>query len=154
MPSGRVHGAVTILLSLGLGYAAYRAAWSVSDLTALAAGSLAGLLLSPDLDVDGHSMSDKVARRGLGCFFGTLWHIYWRPYAAMVPHRSWVSHLPFISTFIRLVYLALPLLIWRWYTTGQIAMAMPPWLVLAYYGLAAADLLHWFMDTTIKGSQR
>jgi uncharacterized metal-binding protein len=135
------------MLTMGLGYLTWRAGWPPDQIALLAGGTFAGLILTPDLDVETGSISNGIARRSLGCLFGVLWAIYWRPYAAIVPHRSWVSHLPFISTFIRLVYLALPLLIYRWYTTGQIGMAMPHWLLIAYYGLAIADLAHWFLDT-------
>lgn len=155
MPSGRVHAATTIALTLGLGAACYSAGWPSDQQAALAGGSLAGLLLSPDLDVQQGSISFKFARRSFGCLFGLLWEMYWKPYAVLIPHhRHWLSHMPFISTAIRLLYLAMPLLLWRYWQYHQIGLVLPTWFILAYYGLASADLLHWFLDTITKRRKR
>jgi len=151
MPSGRIHAATTVALSLAAGVGAYTQNQPVPVITALAGGCLAGLLLSPDLDVDQGSISMKFARRSFGCLVGLIWAIYWKPYSAIIPHRSWLSHLPVISTALRLLYMALPYLAWQWWQTRQIGFTLPDWFYLAFLGLCLSDLAHWAMDNTIRG---
>ncbi len=55
--------------------------------------------LSPDLDLPQSKSSQR---------WGKLSFI-WKYYQAFVPHRSLISHLPVISSLIRILYLLLPL---------------------------------------------
>lgn len=97
-----------------------------------AAGALAHLWLSPDLDLP---RCNALRRWGLFRFM-------WKPYQRIIPcHRHVLSHLPIIGTVGRVVYLgALPVFFFG-----------PEWLMLPEVwcialGLALADALHWVMD--------
>lgn len=151
MPSGRTHAITTVLLAGGVGFMAHSMGQPTATITALAGGSLAGLLLTPDLDVNTGSISNKFARKTFGCFFGFVWAFYWQPYSRLIPHRSWLSHLPVISTAIRLAYLALPYLAWQWWNTRQVGFMLPSWFYMAFFGLCLADLVHWGSDQITKG---
>jgi uncharacterized metal-binding protein len=99
---------------------------------ALPVGGLAGLLLSPDLDVERGSIANHHARK-FGRLFGFLWRIYWWPYGKLCPHRG-ASHWLIFGTVVRLIYAFwwLPL-VW-----------LPPleWAATFAAGLAIVDSVH------------
>lgn len=139
MPTGRTHTSATIIAAgaLALGAALLIYQTGRPEFAALPIGALAGLLLSPDLDVERGSISNHHARR-IGCVFGALWRWYWWPYAKIAKHRG-LSHAPVLGTLIRLVYIGwwIPL-VWRpmpWAWVGAFAV-----------GLAIVDLIHIGMD--------
>jgi uncharacterized metal-binding protein len=104
MPNGKAHASATILLAAGLGFISI----SLRDDTALTTaavvgGCLAGLVLTPDLDVDRGSISHRIVKRSAGFLIGFAWHLFWFPYSRIMPHRSWWSHMPLFSTFFRVV---------------------------------------------------
>lgn len=152
MPSGKVHTATTIILSAGLGIAAYQAGCQINQVAALAGGSLAGLLLTPDLDVNHGSISNQHAIRFGGCLFGWIWSVIWKPYSTLIPHRSFWSHMPIIGTALRIGYLAL--LAWLIMAVFGLAgvrwPALPTWWQWAFTGLALSDLLHFILDKTMR----
>ncbi len=127
---------------------------------ALSAGTLAGLFLTPDLDIDAGSMSEEEVRR-ISPLGENIWWVYWFPYRWLIPHRSFLSHFPIIGTFGRLLYLSIPYLT----ILGITYVAAPGvfgllgfaglWLLFFSYfqmfvlGLASSDLLHFFMDQRI-----
>lgn len=132
MASGKTHDRATLAIAAALGTVAVTTPVPM----AIAVGSLAGLLLSPDLD-----LSKCNARRRWGAL-----GIIWEPYAAMLPHRSQASHAPIIGTLGRLAYLAaiglpLPLLF-------PVTVPWHLWPTLAWFavGLAIADIGHWLLD--------
>lgn len=148
MPNGTVHSTTTVLLGLaGAAFMVNNGQPAGPTLT-LAAGVLAGLVLTPDLDIDEGCISDRYVRRSVGPIGGGLWALYWMPYSRLIPHRSPLSHLPVLGTAIRLVYAgALPVAI---YSVMHGALALPPiplW-VLGWFalGLACADTLHFLLD--------
>ena len=122
----------------------------------MALGSLSGLWLSPDLD----TYSRPYYR------WEHIWlDFIWEPYRQWVPHRSVVSHLPVLSTGIRVAWLAtwlagLTTIVWlgcSWFGVGGSVSITPEqamrtlervsylgwhWLV----GLAMADAVHWVLD--------
>jgi len=71
-------------------------------------GCLAGLLLSPDLDVDNGHLGSWYARK---IYMGHIFDVFWQPYRVSLKHRSFWSHTPIISTIIRMIYLVFPLII-------------------------------------------
>jgi uncharacterized metal-binding protein len=150
MPSGKVHAVSTIVLSLAGGYLAYSQGWQLPQVGALAGGTLAGILVSPDLDVDRGNISHKIARKG-GCLLGLLWKIFWFPYAALIPHRSPLSHLPVLGTALRLffIYGWVSLIFWL-LKLGGVYPVLPGWAWYAVAGLALADGLHWLLDQFIR----
>mgnify|MGYP000380342455 CR=1 FL=1 len=142
MPSGNVHATATLVLATALGVAAH---YNGLPALPLAAGALAGVILTPDLDVDRGSISQRAVRRSAGCVLGAMWAIFWRPYSLVFNHRSVWSHLPILSTAIRLAYIGLlPALV---ITVLVLPMpVLPAWWYWPVIGLAASDTLHWVMD--------
>ena len=114
-------------------------------------GCLSGIVLSPDLDVDGRTHSESVIYQlPLGCLIGTIFTVFWYPYARIFKHRSVWSHLPILGTLIRVLYLFIPLII------ASLLFGFWPGLVDRLFmnplfwswcaGLAVSDALHWVMD--------
>lgn len=138
MPLGPAHTSATLIISgvMSIGaavliYETLEPAWAM-----LPAGALAGLLLSPDLDIERGSISNHHARK-VGRLFGFLWRWYWWPYGKLCPHRG-ASHWPIFGTAVRLLYCFwwLPL-VW-----------LPPlaWAATFAAGLAIVDSAHIVMD--------
>lgn len=100
-------------------------------------------ICTPDLDVDIGFYGFYLVRK-FNRIFGWLWEIYWKPYSLIVPHRSWISHFPFVSTTIRLVYSF-------WPTILLIYFQIPifyywDWWLYFYIGMALADGGHILLD--------
>lgn len=134
MSSGKVHAKA----SLSIAIPALAGAWYLTDdLVAgllCGAGCVLGVLLSPDLDVDGKTVSETILPEPLE----TLFYLYFLPYALIVKHRSRMSHAPLVSTAIRVLYA-----FW-WLILVDITLFWQlRWL---WIGLAISDALHWLMD--------
>ena len=140
MPSGRTHTVTTGLLAI-----------STMPLAepALTCGVLAGLILSPDLDVDGGFIGLYHLRRipFIGTAVSYAWRLYWLPYSIAVPHRSHISHSIFFGTAVRVGYLLIPLLALNFF---GVPMAFPSWLGLAFVGLCLSDALHIILDWSVR----
>ena len=108
-------------------------------------GALAGVILTPDLDVNNGSRSNHYVRKFAGIVVETLWRLYWKPYALLVKHRSIWSHGPILSTAIRLAYLGfVPAGIWWW-----AGLPLPPvqaWMLWGLLGLVLVDSVHGLLD--------
>lgn len=156
MSSGLVHNKVTFVAS-----------WPVSVVVAILTlnfwyavvamlGCLSGIMFTPDLDLTITTRSEWLLIRR-SKLIGYVWIIIWYPYAKFIPHRSWASHYPIISTFIRVVYFSVFLFV----VVGLIRLMFPSvswylWFVwdnvsykvyLSYlFGLVVSDTLHWFYD--------
>ncbi len=179
MPDGKTHAAATVLAAGVVGPVAYFFGnASIETSIALSAGTMAGLLLSPDLDVRIGSRSFWLVRHSFGPLVGFFWQWFWQPYARLIPrHRHPLSHFPLIGTALRLLYLFLVFggLYWAfrelWIYAGsvgsgaglmlvdQLGRSLPPppslssLLTWPYFwwagaGLAIADGLHTLMDYT------
>lgn len=142
MPSGRVHTMTTIVLAVG-------SVMSGQD-TALTVGILSGLVLSPDLDVDGGFIGLAHLRRVpiVGNLLSRCWQLFWLPYSKVVPHRSHISHSIFFGTCARVGYLVLPLLALN---VSGVPMKLPTETGQWFIGLSLADTLHIVLDNTVKG---
>ena len=145
MPSGHVHTTATLILAAAGGVAAY---YNAMPVVPVVVGALAGVLLTPDLDLDTGSTSQRTVRERLGCLVGALWALYWRPYSMAIPHRSWLSHGPLIGTAIRVAYLCAPVALLVYVLRLPVALSFD--LVLALAALAAADTLHFILDSLFK----
>jgi uncharacterized metal-binding protein len=162
MPDGKTHAFATIAASLatpwivhGLGVGA-----TTTDSIVAAAGCFLGILITPDLDVNHGCASIREIHRRFGKTAAAIWRSIWYPYALMVPHRSWVSHLPVAGTAFRLgylylVYFLIALIVGA---TGLIHMPevrltaqgiLHSYLIWAFAGLALADALHFAMDKAL-----
>jgi uncharacterized metal-binding protein len=136
MPSGRVHTLATGLLAVGT--------LPLGD-AGLTAGVLAGLIISPDLDVDEGFIGLAHLRR-VGCVGNVLsgfWRAFWYPYSKLVPHRSHISHSIFFGTVARVGYLVLPILLANFL---GLPLVIPQWFGMWFIGLCLSDALHIFMD--------
>jgi uncharacterized metal-binding protein len=140
MPDGRTHAAATLAL------AACAGACSLLDPRALpvTAGILTGLILDPDLDIDGWTGSERRVWR-LWRPLGWAWRVYWYPYARLARHRG-ISHWLVAGTLIRVVYLFAPplaLALWRGWPV--------PWGLAGLWlaGLCLADALHIGLDRLV-----
>jgi Uncharacterized metal-binding protein len=94
MPSGKTHDAITFLLAVPVGAAAFAVTKNVSVSAAIAAAFLfGGLMFGPDLD----TVSKQYAR----------WWIIkplWFPYRMFFKHRSRWSHGLIFGTVLRVLY--------------------------------------------------
>jgi uncharacterized metal-binding protein len=154
MPNGKAHASATVVLAAGLGVISIGLRQDpIVTTSALVGGCLAGLVLTPDLDVDRGSISHRIVKRSAGLLIGFAWHLFWYPYSRIMPHRSWYSHMPVFSTFFRVVYLfALPALLW-WLvsmaiTLPEFRIPAMTWYPVAFLGLVLSDTLHAVMDIT------
>lgn len=104
-------------------------------------GSILGVFLSPDLDVNHKTISERILLETVG-ILGWLFFVYWWPYAKLVRHRSWLSHAPLFGTALRLLYALGPLLYFEEYR-DLLFTEFVGWMVV---GLAVSDIAHWVMD--------
>jgi len=171
MPSGIEHTTHTATLAVGIaGGIALGAALSGHISPAVAAWGLAGVVISPDMDIYPNITYTYIER-----IFGkpgrVAWEIIWRPYARIVPHRS-LSHTPILGTLTRVVWLLMWLAALEisvrsvLYTLGfDIALTVPVlgatlrWLsspdgLAAFAFLALSDTWHLVMDLTNTYAKR
>jgi uncharacterized metal-binding protein len=141
MPDGREHSAITTLLIIESAPLLY--AFLPDVILPVLVGEAITFLVNPDLDVDNGSISMKFIQNILGPIGAGIWKLYWRPYAILMPHRTFLSHFPVVSTFIRFLYIGWPI----WLTWPDLIWPTGFW-VLA--GASASDFHHWFIDMASK----
>src|SRR5262245_13724437 len=100
MPNAETHDRITYLL-IPVAFVGAHSLWGNLGMSLLATAAMvfSGLMFGPDLDL--HS---RPYRR-----WGPLRFI-WKPYQALLPHRSKYSHGPILGTVIRVAYFLLILL--------------------------------------------
>jgi len=143
--SGKTHARASLILAAPTG--ACVAWWTRDPLAGACAalGCASGVILSPDLDVDHKTESEERVWRW-GCAFGFAFQSYWYPYALAMPHRSFWSHFPGVSTAIRVLYgfwWAGPLSLVLSWRPGPLFWWFAAWW---FAGLCASDAAHWVMD--------
>lgn len=115
-----------------------------------------GAIMDGDLDQIGLSSAEGRAMRAAGCI-GVLWVMYWMPYAYIMPHRSFLSHFPYVSTAIRLAYLFAPILALAYYF-GVLGYLDHPIVFAGLFGLwsglGQADMIHYTLDILHKPIRR
>lgn len=149
MSSGKTHGKVTRTTS-NLLVVAGLIVYSNYEVLLLYLGCLFGLICDPDLDIPTRSDSEGRVMK-FNKVLGHLWVWLWLPYGKLIPHRSWVSHFPIVSTLIRFWYLGtfvwfVGLLFtldpyWYWLTPMT-----PNMLIYFILGTMASDVGHWLFD--------
>lgn len=140
MPAGRVHAQASLVSALPTGVLVY-VYTGRADLAALSAlGTIAGIPLSPDLDVDHKTYSEYIIDQYLGKIAGYVWYLVWLPYAKAIPHRHFLSHFPLLGTAIRLAY------VWLWLLPFGLGLPLSEPALWFYVGIAVSDLIHWAMD--------
>lgn len=156
MPSGAIHGKITMALTPAVVVATASVTQSIPYSLCAGTGCLLGLIIEPDLDVDHITQSEGRVIRKLGCI-GYAYASLWMIYALAIPHRSWVSHLPPFGTIFRTVYLLawiLPIYAILLYAFGGVFERLALWVLsnLDYFlagwvGLLASDTAHFIADT-------
>ena len=144
------------------------------------AGAAAGILLSPDMDLNEGYEGGSILIRHTG-ILGRFWVLFWKPYAFLIAHRSPLSHAPLLGTVLRLLYLYMIYFIlycvyWLFILLagGHPAALYTPafdiyWAVLTgripmtvdvmqdasfFFALCLADTLHAWMDVTTTDFKR
>lgn len=159
MPTGRTHAAMTAIAALGIYWVSAQAGYSREVTLAMAGGCMAGVLITPDLDVDRPVRSHYVVKRKLGSLAAAVWWLAWYPYGRAINHRSWLSHAPLIGTALRLVYMGLIawLVLMVTNQTAWLADIDTTLFIWFALGLTVSDVLHWIADisfTRIKKISR
>ena len=141
MASGKTHKHDSIGLAIGGGVILAMRRTEPLEIALFSLGALAGIILSPDLDVDHKTEAERILYK-LGWLPGSLFYVFWLPYAKAIPHRHPISHWPILGTIGRIVYL-LPIWGAIWTFTG-----FPPWIYAWAFvgGLMGSDALHWLKD--------
>ena len=120
-----------------------------SGLIGGAAFLVGGLWLSPDLD------TNSIAKKR----WGILQHLWW-PYRKLIPHRSFLSHGPFLGTAVRIIYILIlsnllifllkPLGFLTTFTTThfikELIQQQPQKVLAGLIGLEASAWLHLIKD--------
>ena len=154
MPNGLAHTYATVFLAAGSPFVLTPLLGGHASF-AVSMGCLAGVLLTPDLDVNNGSISNHHARRMFGALPGLVWEVIWKPYSWIIPHRSPLSHMPVIGTAIRLMYLScviyLLLRLVGIFLPAIIPTVLPWWFTPAFLGLTLSDTAHFLMDLVFKG---
>lgn len=137
MTSGVNHAKASVVAPVGA--AALATAFLFGPVPGLLAGvgCLAGVIISPDLDIDGITYSERIVVLKVGRI-GWLWRLYWWPYGKLISHRAPISHAPVVSTAIRLAYLFVPLML--------LGLRLPVVFLWFGFGLGISDVMHWLMD--------
>lgn len=81
-------------------------------------GNLFGIIFTPDIDIESKTYTEakfahiiskgfarkKKNREKIARFFASLIQVITAPYAFLIPHRSWLSHLPPFSVVTQMIY--------------------------------------------------
>lgn len=121
------------------------------------AGCLVGVLVGPDMDVDGGNISDFFIRK-VSRLAQHVWRLIWFPYAVLVPHRHFISHFPVISTLLRIgyIFLIINLSVALFRIAFNIELDKPfywIWDWSFFFGLVHVDTVHFVVDKLIKGKE-
>lgn len=163
MSTGKTHLKASLILAAGFSIGALIS----RDVTLLqcVAGSLVGVLVTPDLDVDAKNISSTIIKRKAGNFVVALWDMFWYQYRKSFKHGSFGSHFPVYSTFVRLAYIYFwvifvpHFLIWLlfdvywslpyvlfWYAREVVSFYF-------FYGICSSDIIHYFLDTLTRNTK-
>lgn len=159
MSAGHVHTKASLLLTGGfLISTLVTGNWSGLQ---FCVGSLIGVMVTPDCDVDAGTIHDRYIRNRLGWMGEMFWDGLWYFYRRSLKHGGELSHFPVISTLGRMAYLYLFLIIIpitalslvfvldiRYELSWWSDKILMYWKVVA--GLMAADTLHYFLDILTK----
>src|SRR4030043_2180311 len=109
MSDGKTHIKASLILAGGFGLGAV---FTLSPSGVLySVGSLLGIMLSPDLDLDVRNVSSKIMRKKVGWFAEKAWDVFWHYYRKSLKHGSPLSHLPVVGTLGRIFYIFLFIII-------------------------------------------
>lgn len=160
MSSGVVHTKACIILSAA--FVGTAILTGRHEFFECAIGSMTGILISPDLDVDAKNISTAIIKKRTGWFGAKLWDMLWHNYRLSFKHGRFASHFPIFGTFVRLAYIyfvfVIPaVFIWWFYIQLEsnynlnLIQELKWWFILLlrpafFYGLASADFVHYGLD--------
>lgn len=169
MATGKIHGTATIGSSVGvLSGFLLSSVYTTEQIFIVFVGTLLGLIIGPDLDVDEGWRGDYLLR---ALHIEWVYDLFWEAYRHAIKHRSPLSHFPVLGTLIRILYLFIPLQVlvikdqptphlklflhafpaqlvsivfWflAWYFWFYIPYVAPPLIT----GIIISDTLHWIYD--------
>lgn len=153
MPNGSTHAKIHKIGILPVALATAPVGLSSPvDYALILAGYGMGAFIDPDLDQVGLTQAEGRALRHFG-FLGAIWVGYWLPYGYLLKHRGKLSHFPFLSTFVRLVYISAPLWLFAFLLQKYTSYPVMDWFIYysraylpIWFGLGIADLFHWIAD--------
>jgi len=151
MPNSSVHNTAAIFVALSLPFV-IRNYYKIDTINqvGLCVGGLAGIVLSPDLDLSENKR--LFGQRGIGGIFYFLWRVYWLPYGKLIHHRGVLSHFPVLGTVGRLFYVGWPfILVWLYFGNIQFDTDLLKWV---FVGLCVVDTIHALMDVTTTTIRR
>lgn len=155
MPEGQSHNYGTLVTATGVSMTASVMGLEPELMAVLITGTMTGLFLSPDLDVNAGCIVFENFRYVFGTPLGTVWRLFWWPYAKLVPHRSFVSHAPFIGTLLRVSYIvavaSVTNIVFKW---PSLDLLKSQYFLYWFVGLCASDLIHILMDFWPLGGQK
>jgi len=156
MPSGKVHSALTLAAVSGV-IAPYAVVNLGGNEYMYLAGCVAGIMVTPDMDVNNGNISDHYIRK-FSRPAQWLWRLFWTPYALLIPHRSTFSHFPFLGTTLRIGYIFLVLnlinFMFRLFLSiFDTVSFIWLWDWSFFFGLCHVDTIHFLVDNTIKGKE-
>jgi len=140
MSSGKDHATASLIGAIPVSALVMTQTGEIIPSVLAGVGCVAGVFLSPDLDINHKTVSERAFAVWFGKIIGKVWFIIWWPYAMAIPHRHWTSHFPIVGTVGRLAYLWVILRLFNY------AVPITEELVWFSAGLAFADILHWIMD--------
>lgn len=139
MAMGKTHAAVSLGLAASVPIFLNIFGLSADKSAAVGVGLASGVVISPDLDIKGVTLSEGILYK-LFWPLGALWFVYWYPYAILFKHRG-ISHSAIWGTLSRVIF-ALPLLAF-----ANLVLSVPLlYLFLGIVGLYISDLSHLLFD--------
>lgn len=147
MPNGKTHTLSTIIASAAILPLAAMYSHDPLFTMAVISGTLSGIIISPDLDVEDGFYGLHVLRRcpKVGKLISMAWRVFWYPYSRLVPHRSRFSHSIGLGTLGRIAYLFGFIFLFC-VLTGTGLDVSSQYLFAWSLGLGLADALHITMD--------
>jgi len=121
-------------------------------------GSLLGIVMTPDWDVDAGFEFDKTIRKNVGKWAEYIWDGFLWPYRKLFKHGQ-TSHIPVIGTLTRIIYvyiagIFIPHVVFyiivkpEWSLTRALSIYLSNiffyWKVIL--GLMGSDFVHWGLD--------
>lgn len=121
-------------------------------------GGVLGALIDPDVR-DMHNITTRGERRWnrvpiIGRLLAYFFEVYWYPPSRAIVHRSFLSHLPPVSTLFAIAWQFLPPLFALWAFSGlSTQMGFTAFLEALWRPWMAATFLGWVVQDTIHLAQ-
>jgi len=147
---GVTHLRVALVADVGMGIAAYYCSslGLERESIGIVAGAVLGTWITPDYDVNGSTITEKLTRRYLS-FLGDLWVAEWFLYSLWNKHRGRFSHKHVAGTLTRIVYLIWRMWLWGVFAVGLHTLFGTPLVELDVLSLPTELLVSVFVTWTI-----